>query len=311
MSNTKRTSLKGKRQGNAKIKDKSVVFIQTNQKLQQAIENIQRYDTIGVDLEGNSFYRYYDKICLVQVATPSKIYLVDTLANVDHSLLKPVFENASIEKIFHDPTSYDLGILKEKLSIYPVKIFDTQLAARLIGIRRLGLDSLLARYFGVKITKKFKKANWGRRPLPKEWLEYAANDVRYLIELKALLLEELESVAVFRDKCKQMETIVRKPKFFSPENYLNLRGARSLPEQQQKILKNLFVWREREARKKDRPPFMVLQPSTLVSLAEKEISEIKDVKLFLGKKRGKNQNLCQAIFDVIELAKNDKWVELE
>ncbi len=295
-----------KREFKSKNTDKSVVFVQTNQRLLQAMEDIQQYDTIGVDLEANSFYRYYEQICLVQFATPSKIYLVDTLADVDHSLLKPVFENSSIEKIFHDPVSYDIGILKQKFSIYPVNIFDTQLAARLIGIRRLGLDFLLDKYFGVKITKKFKKADWGKRPLPKEWLVYAANDVRYLIELKALLLEELDSVGVFRDKCKQMEKIVRKTKVFNPEKYLNLRGARNLSEQQRKILKNLYVWREREARKRGRPPFMVLQPSTLVALAEKEVFTIDDVKPFLGKKRGKNQNLCQAIFDVIQSAKNDE-----
>lgn len=263
-----------------------------------------------MDLEADSFYRYYEKICLIQIATPKKIYLIDTLAGVDNSLLKAVFENSSIEKIFHDPVSYDIAILKENFSIHPVNIFDTQLAARLIGIKRLGLDHLLDKYFGVQIPKKFKRANWGRRPLPKEWLAYAANDVRYLIELKDLLLEKLDSIDLFRDKCKQMEGIVRKPKVFSPEKYLNLRGARKLPEQKRKILKNLYAWREKEARKKDRPPFMILQPSTLIALAQKEITDVEEVKPFLGKKRSKNQKLCQAIFDVIQLAKNDEWVEL-
>lgn len=306
----KPTLPKGDKREKTKSTDKTVVFVQTNQMLQQAIGDINQYDTIGVDLEADSFYRYYEKICLVQIATPSKIYLIDTLADVNHSLLKPVFENPSIEKVFHDPVSYDIAILKEKFSIHPVNVFDTQLAARLIGIRRLGLDHLLNKYFGVKITKKFKRANWGKRPLPKEWLVYAGNDVRYLIELKAVLLEELESVDLFRDKCKQMEGIVRKPKVFSPEKYLNLRGARKLPEQKRKILKNLYAWREKEARKKDRPPFMILQPSTLVALAQKEITDVEEVKPFLGKKRSKNQKLCQAIFDVIQLAKNDEWVEL-
>lgn len=293
-----------------KITDKSVIVIKRDQRLKKAIEKIQRYDTIGVDLEANSFYRYYEKICLVQFATPSNIYLVDTLADVDHSLLKPIFEDSSIEKIFHDPVSYDIGILKEKFTIHPVNIFDTQLAARLIGIKRLGLNSLLDKFFGIKITKKFKRANWGRRPLPKEWLDYAVNDVRYLIELKTVLLEELESIAFFRDKCKQMENVVRKPKVFDPEKYLHLRGAKSLSEDQRKILKNLYVWREREARIRDRPPFMVLQPSTLVDLAKNRISDIGDVRPFLGKKRGKVQSLCKAIFNVIQLSKNGEWVEL-
>lgn len=310
MSNTKTISLKGEKRGNAKITDKTVVYVQTNKRLQQAIEDINRYETIGVDLEADSFYRYYEKICLVQIATPRKIYLIDTLADVDHSLLKPIFENSSIEKIFHDPASYDIAILKEKFSIHPVNIFDTQYAARLIGVKQLGLDSLLNKFFGIKISKKLKRANWGRRPLPKEWLAYAANDVRYLIELKSLLLEELDTEVVFRDKCKQMETIERKPKVFNPENYLKLRGAQKLPKQNKKILKNLYIWTEKEARKKDRPPFMILQPRTLVALAQKEITDIEEVKPFLGKKRRKNQELCQAIFNVIQLAQNDERVKL-
>ena len=310
MNNTKPIASKREKRGNAKITDKKEIYVQTNKRLQQAIEDINQYETIGVDLEADSFYRYYEKICLVQIATPRKIYLIDTLADVDHSLLKPIFENPSIEKIFHDPASYDIAILKEKFLIHLVNIFDTQYAARLIGVKKLGLDSLLNKFFGIKISKKLKRANWGRRPLPKEWLAYAANDVRYLIEMKTLLLEELDTEAVFRDKCKQMETIERKPKVFNPENYLKLRGAQKLPKQNKKILKNLYIWTEKEARKKDRPPFMILQPSTLVALAQEEIMDVEEVKPFLGKKRRKNQELCQAIFDVIQLAKNDEWVKL-
>lgn len=310
MSNTKPRSSKGEKRGKAKITNKKVIYVQTNKRLQQAIEDINKYETIAVDLEADSFYRYYEKICLVQIATLRKIYLIDTLADVDHSLLKPMFENPSIEKIFHDPASYDIAILKEKFLIHPVNIFDTQFAARLIGVKKLGLDSLLDKFFGIKISKKLKRANWGRRPLPKEWLAYAANDVRYLIEMKTLLLEELDTEAVFRDKCKQMETIERKPKVFNPENYLKLRGAQKIPKQNKKILKNLYIWTEKEARKKDRPPFMILQPSTLVALAQKEIMKVEEVKPFLGKKRRKNQELCQAIFDVIQLAQNNETVEL-
>lgn len=310
MSNTKLKSFQGGKRGNAKITDKSVVFVQTNQAFLRAIKDIQKYPIIGVDLEADSFYRYYEKICLVQIATPKTIYLIDTLANVDHSLLKSVFESPSIEKIFHDPVSYDIGILKRKLGIHPFNIFDTQLAAQLLGVKRLGLDALLKRYFGIKITKKFKKADWGRRPLPKEWLTYAANDVRYLIELRALLKEELGANTVFRDKCKQMEKIERIPKEFDPMGYTILRGAKQLSEQKRKVLKNLYLWREKEARRVDRSPFMILQPSMLVPLARKEITDVEGVKSFLGKKRRKNQKLCQAIFDVIQLGMADTEIEL-
>jgi len=294
----------------AKIADKSVVFVQTNQALLQAIEDIQQNPIIGVDLEADSFYRYYEKICLVQIATPRMIYLIDTLAKVDHSLLKSVFENPSIEKIFHDPVSYDIGILKRKLGIHPINIFDTQLAARLIGIKRLGLDALLERFFGIKITKKFKKADWGRRPVPEEWLTYAANDVRYLIELRGLLEKELGENSVFRDKCKQMEKIERIPKEFDPMGYTKLRGVKQLSDQKRKILKNLYLWREKEARRVDRPPFMILQPSMLVPLARKEIIDVEGVKSFLGKKRRKNQKQFQAIFEAIQLGMADTEIEL-
>jgi ribonuclease D len=310
MSNNKPKTFQGGKRGNAKITDKTVVFVQTNQALLQAVKDIQQYSIIGVDLEADSFYRYYEKICLVQIATPKNIYLIDTLANVDHSLLKSIFENPAIEKIFHDPVSYDIGILKRKLGIHPVNIFDTQLAAQLLGVKHLGLDALLKRYFGIKITKKFKRADWGRRPLPKEWLTYAANDVRYLLELRALLTKELGVNAVFRDKCKQMENIERIPKEFDPMGYTKLRGAKQLSDQKRKVLKNLYLWREKEARRVDRSPFMILQPSMLVPLARKEITDVEGVKSFLGKKRRKNQKLCQAIFEAIQLGIADTEIEL-
>ncbi|MFX1514778.1 MAG: HRDC domain-containing protein [Promethearchaeota archaeon] len=107
-----------------------------------------------------------------------------------------------------------------------------------------------------------------------------------------------------------MEKIERIPKEFDPMGYTKLRGARQLSDQKRKVLKNLFLWREKEARRVDRPPFMILQPSMLVPLARKEITDVEGVKSFLGKRRRKNQDLCQAIFESIQLGMADIEIEL-
>jgi hypothetical protein len=146
---------------------------------------------IGVDLEADSMHHYFEKVCLLQIATDSASYLMDPLALRDLSVLQPVFSNPRIRKIFHG-ADYDVRSLYRDFQVEVENLFDTQLACKFLGLRETGLDSLLRNRFQVELNKKFQRADWSQRPLSTEMLEYAAMDGGYLIPLAHMLKKELE-----------------------------------------------------------------------------------------------------------------------
>ena len=282
-----------------KCQTKDVKIIQTSEDYDQLINEITGCPIIGVDLEFDSFYRYYEKVCLIQIGTPTSIYLIDPLVGLDISPLKKIFEDLTIEKVMHDP-KYDIALLKKTLSIAPTNIFDTYLAAQQLGFRKLGLDNLLKQVLKVEHSKKLNRVDWAKRPLPENWIAYAATDVRYLIELKELFLEKLPDHEEFKEKCKQLESIVPKEKHFEAKNFIKIRGANKLSPHSKNILKELYCWRDKEARRQNRAPFMVLDNSKLVAIAKAPITNIEDIKQLLGRKQRENRRLSNGIFKTVQ-----------
>ncbi|MFW9856432.1 MAG: ribonuclease D [Candidatus Thorarchaeota archaeon] len=282
-----------------KCERKSVKYIHRPEDYNQVIDEIRGGRIIGVDLEADSFHRYYEKICLIQIGTPADIYLIDPLAGLDISPVKEILEDPAIEKVMHDPT-YDITLLKKTLSIAPRSIFDTSIAGQHLGFRKLGLDNLLKQVLQVEHTKKLNKVDWAKRPLPKEWIAYAATDVRYLIELRELFLEKLPRYEEFKEKCSRLERIMPKEKQFNPENFIKIGGASELSFYSRKVLKALYSWRDVEARRQDRAPFMILDKKKLIAIAEATIKTPEDIKQFLGRRQRKDRTLCDGIFKAVQ-----------
>src|SRR3989304_2551096 len=146
---------------------------------------------LAVDTESNSLHAYREQVCLVQFTTSQADYLVDPLVLLDLSPLAGLFSNPNIEKIFH-AAEYDLVCLKRDFGFSFANLFDTMLAARILGRPGVGLGSLLESEFGVPLDKRFQRANWGQRPLPPSLLAYARLDTHYLIDLRHRLKAALE-----------------------------------------------------------------------------------------------------------------------
>ena len=159
---------------------------------EKVVEKLLAQPVVAVDTESNSLYAYREQVCLIQFSIPKQDYLIDPLALRDISALGEVFESARIEKIFH-AAEYDLLVLQRDFGFKFSNLFDTMVAARILGRKRVGLGSLLEDEFNVKLEKKYQRANWGRRPLPPEMLNYACLDTHYLIALRNLLKKELKS----------------------------------------------------------------------------------------------------------------------
>lgn len=238
---------------------------------------------VAVDTESDSLYSYFEKVCLIQFSIANTDYLVDPLA-VDVSELASIFANDAIQKVFH-AAEYDLLSLKRDYNFTFANIFDTMLAARVLGWSRYGLGPILEEYFEVKLDKRFQRYNWGKRPLSEEALNYARLDTHYLLALREIQLEELKQKRRLREATESFdrETHVQpSSKVFDPEDFWRIKGSRELEPQQQAVLRELFVLRDKISRRIDRPPFKVMNDAVLVRLAELQPTDSREIQQIKG-----------------------------
>lgn len=236
--------------------------------LEEAVERLGSCRSISVDLESDSYHHYAEKIALVQVCGGKDIFILDPL-RVDLSPLAGLLTDASIEKVFHD-VDYDGRMLLTFLGVKPSPVFDTMIAARILGKERVGLADLLGEYFGLEMDKKFQKADWSERPLGGEMLEYAAMDVAYLAALRERLVDELERtgrMAWAREEFERLlETLEPMPE--RAVDVSRVKGARDLSPRQLAVLRELLQWREERARERDLPSFKVIGNDRLMGIAQ-------------------------------------------
>jgi ribonuclease D len=225
-------------------------------------------DRIAVDLEADSMYRYEERICLVQLSAQETHALIDPLALADLAPLRPLFESQEVEKVFHG-ADYDIRLLKRLAGIQPKRIFDTMVAAQLLGFRRVGLSDLLEGAFGIHLEKRYQKADWGRRPLPPEMIQYALRDTCYLLSLRDTLHRALAAKDRLTWAEEEFAALCEvEPAVRQPPDALRIRGARQLDDRGRAVLQALLVWREGEARRRNVPPYKIAGTSTLLELAE-------------------------------------------
>src|SRR5205809_3887562 len=158
---------------------------------------------IPIDTEADSLHCYFEKLCLIQISVPGHDYLVDPLAQVD---LGPLADVLTKKEIVLQGADFDLRLLRRSLNFVATRVFDTVIAARLLGIRSFSLSALVERFFGIVLSKGSQKANWAQRPLPRHMAEYAMNDTRYLLPLAEKLemdLRERGRMEWFRQSCQR------------------------------------------------------------------------------------------------------------
>ena len=250
-------------------------MITTSTDLQHLADGVQHAAWVAVDTEADSRHCYYEKLCLMQVSHPQGDYLVDTLAGMELSPLLAAFGGK--ELIFHG-ADFDLRILRRTTGFVPAAVFDTDIAARLLGVQQTGFGALVEKHFAVHLEKASQKADWARRPLPEKMLKYAIADTHYLKPLADILRGELvrlgrldwlqqccadliERSAVTRERDPAMEWRVK--------GWAILSGAGLA------VLRELWQWREKEAQAVDRPPFHILNNERLIQIAD-DVSYRKD-----------------------------------
>jgi ribonuclease D len=235
--------------------------------LARLVEALRPEPVIALDTESNSFHVYKERVCLIQLSTRDRDYVVDPLA-VDAGPLGAVLTDGR-ETVLHG-ADYDVRCLKREYGWRLPRLFDTMAAARRLGRRELGLSALVHAQFGVRLMKTFQRSDWGRRPLEPAQLAYAALDTHFLLPLHATLAGELEgrgAADAARAEFERIAAAEPREKVFDPEGFRRLPRARELDPAGRRVLRALWIAREARAREADRPPFKVLAEETLVLLA--------------------------------------------
>ncbi|MGD2030294.1 MAG: HRDC domain-containing protein [Desulfobacterales bacterium] len=243
-------------------------IIDTEAGLEKAVSILERTKTIAVDMEADSMYHFQVKVCLVQMATEKSTIVVDPLQVKSLSPLKPLFSNPDIKKIFHG-ADYDVRSLFRDFSIEINNLFDTELAFRFLGIKETGLEAIVEKYLNINLDKRYQKKDWSQRPLPREMIDYAAGDVKYLLKLAQICGKELEKkgrLAWVLEECNCLSKV--RPVLSNEEPlFLKFKGAGRLKSKSLAVLEALLQFRKEIAEKKDKPLFKIIGNDSMMKIA--------------------------------------------
>lgn len=258
-----------------------IELVRDDSRLTEVVEHLFRASSVAVDIESNGFFRYHERVCLVQLASAETAFLVDPLTIDNIQPLGYLLGDRSVEKVFH-AADYDLRSFDRDWGFRINNVFDTKIATEFVGNERVGLQGVVEEYAGVVLPKslKLQRSDWTVRPLKPEALRYAADDVLHLLCVRKALsaqLKKLSRYAWVQEEFTRLESL----RHTAPDReaaFLSVKGSRDLDGRGLAVLRSLFKFREREARRRDRPTFKVIPDFALVNLSSAPSIELSTVK---------------------------------
>lgn len=242
-------------------------MISTTAELQQLAERVRQSPWVALDTEADSLHAYPEKLCLIQLAVPGHEVLVDPLGDLH---LEPLWESLENRELIFHAADYDLRLIFQGHYFRPFAIFDTMWAARLLGEPKFGLNDVLTKFLGITLEKGAQKANWGRRPLTERMITYALNDVRHLHALESVLRDQLIAkgrLEWHKQICDQLIQECARAEEIDANQVWRVKGHDRLEPLGLAIMRELYWWREEDARRTNRPPFFVLSHEKLTEIA--------------------------------------------
>ncbi len=246
-------------------------LVTTAESFDAMLERLKPAPRLAIDIEADSLYHYYEKVCLIQISTDNDTYILDPLAINRVGELAPLMSNPAVEKVFH-AAGYDVYCLRRDYNFVFANIFDTHVAAQFLGYEFLGLSNLMETILGIHHSKRRQRDDWSQRPLITEQLEYAAMDTHHLLRLRDMLETDLKAKGRLdwaQEEFEAAASAERREKEFDAEGFRRIKGNRDLTPQDQVALRALYIFRDEIARKMDVPPFKVLNNSTLLDLVQR------------------------------------------
>lgn len=281
---------------------KPFVLVNNSSTLQEMIDELSRARHVALDTESNSFFAYFERVCLIQISTCDNDYIIDPVVFKELEPLGQVLADPDIEKILHAASNDIIG-LRRDFNFHCKNLFDTAVACKLLGYQHLGLANIMQEHFGIQLNKKWQRCDWGRRPLQQQQLDYARLDTHYLIPLRHHLAAGLTAEGLWdkaREACDKLceQTQVERP--FHPGGFIHIKGARSLDAVGKKVLRALYIYRDREAQRKDRAPFRILSNEILLRLARTRPNSFGDFSKTKGLPQPyKTGRKAQGLLDII------------
>jgi len=276
------------------------IYLDTPDRVDAFLASIAGTPVIALDTEGASFHRFVDRIYLLQLSTRDHTAIIDPLKLASPVGLGKLLEDPAVEIVFHD-ADYDLRLLQQDYGWNVRNIFDTRVAAQLLGIKAFGLAALLERYFGVKLDKKYQRADWSMRPLTPGMLDYAAQDTIHLLELRDRLQEDLWRMGRW-DWAREEFGLLEGTRWAESDEgnaFLRVKGARDLTRRELAVLRELVPWRDGVARQLDRATFRVVGNEQLLEIARQRPTTRDALAQIKGMPRGMIESRGQEVLDAV------------
>ncbi|GAA0419286.1 ribonuclease D [Cocleimonas flava] len=290
-------------------------LIETTEQLQNFVNKISNASWVAIDTEFLREKTYYAKLCLVQVEAEGLRACIDPLSIDDISSFSSILHNPNIVKVLH-AAHQDLEILLQLTGKVPAPIFDTQVAASVLGIGdQMGYARLVEDMLGVSLAKTQSRTDWSKRPLKPAQLEYAIDDVRYLAQIYPKMIDKLKE----QDRLSWLDkdfTRATDPEVYASnarERWKKVRGNQVLKRPQLAILRELAAWREDKAEKSDRPRKWIVSDDILLDLSRQQPSNLTEIGEIRGINADRSSNTHQIWLDLIKKGQNtpeEEWPEL-
>ena len=265
----------------------TATYLDTDAAVERWLASIKKSAILALDTEGASFHRFVDRIYLLQLSTRDQHAIIDPLPIAAPAALGALVQDPAVEIVFHD-ADYDLRLLRQDYGWQIRNIFDTRIAAQLLGIKAFGLAALLERSFGLKLDKKHQRADWSMRPLTADMLDYAAQDTMHLLGLRDVLHDELKAkdrLLWAKEEFGRLEAIAWAAE--DPANaFLKVKGARDLTRRELAIFRELVLWRDATALRMDRATFRVVSNEVLFDTVRQAPTSKEVLSRIKGMPRG-------------------------
>jgi len=248
----------------------SFVYVSDAAALAELVDLMVSADRIALDTEADSLHHYYQKVCLMQITIKGRNYIVDPLTGLDLSKFLAVLAKKPL--ILHC-ADYDLRIMRSSFGFRNHnEIFDTMLAAQLLGYERFSLSAMVERFCGVVLSKKGQKSDWSRRPLSAQQLRYACHDTQYLEHIADKQLIKLRKLGrddwLAQTVACMIRTTQREKPLSNPNNQWRIKGMRDLNRRELEFVRRIWYWREKQSQRADIPPFKIMGNQRIIELAQ-------------------------------------------
>lgn len=283
-------------------------LIDHQQDLDRICQSIKKDEIIGLDIEFLRHNTFYPILCLIQINISGQLYAIDPLNKKLN--LKPfvkILKNRHIKKVLHS-SFQDIWVFFQEFKIIPKSVFDTQIMANFLEFKfSISYAQLVKELLDHEISKEHQRSDWKQRPLHKDQLEYALNDVKYLPQIYQILSEKLNTENKLEYFLEEMKNILKKKNYDVKKQDLYKKFSLTNKSANfQANIKNLVIWRDKIAKSKNIPRSFVLKDPLLSEIAKKHPQNKAELQQILATQNFKNPRLSEQILDLLRKRKKIK-----